>query len=360
MNQRATALPRPLADKKPYGGLIWARRSCIYTLDMAVILGPRSATDAQYMQRNITFKRSHMELSMERPVNRLPFDRDYPHPPSRSNPSLKHFAADLAFLCQGPLDYDLEGHSVIMVGTTGGLHYDTLAAMYPDVDFHLYHPKQGIVTAPNITHQGKVFSDAEAAKWAAKNMPLVFICDVRVIETAGDVETLATMEAQKRWLHILKPNQWSVTFRMPFSLVMPGKPYTYLAGRLTFMPFCKPMMPELRLDGWRAQTLPGAPLVQWDTKKIEQAAFYHNVVIRPNEQLFANQFPAPGAAPISGPRLGSQRYADPIFNHGYDMSYLLYTLIKYSRTQIAVTHPKTETEVLAYAKALMTSIAHHM
>lgn len=277
------------------------------------------------MTDRVKFTSDHSRFTLDAP--KLAFDHKS-KPVSQYSPVFKTLAGDLLFLCER-----LEQHQIIYVTNMCPRHIIALSSLFPDTKINLYHPKPGLAkTLPNVNHMGEKFSDEAAEYWFTRTseIDIVFICDARVIEDVGEQEVIESMEAQKNWIRIMNPQNFSVTFRAPYTQTAGSFPY--LSGQLSILPFAKCKSPELRLTGSIRDAR--ANCVLYDTEKIRQVMYYHNSVVRPQKDIFAGD------------------YKDKLFDHGYDSASFLYSVGRYLQKVAPKKKPYSDAVVLAFAKTL--------
>ena len=230
---------------------------------------------------------------------------------------LKRMLADLVFLSRGQLAYNLDDHSVIIISTKNTKHIDLLGRMFPKTMFYVYNPHITYSTLPkNVKFMGAYFDDNVAKMWADKNMRLILICDPRVLDRPGEEEVMTTMRMQESWVRIMKPDEWSVTARFPFSI----NKLSYLDGTLVRVPYSGKSS-ELRLQGYCRQAM--SPRVKYDIREIEQVMFHFNTEQR---------------------------------NSTYDNAYFLYAVRLYANCLDVAAHPETEEDVIAYAERIRATL----
>lgn len=75
---------------------------------------------------------------------------------------------------------------------------------------------------------------------------------------------------------------------------------------------------ELRLMGDSEDAAAGSEAETYDSRNLEQVVFYHNSIIRPDHERYANIFTGTDVP-----------YKDAMFDRGYDCTYLLYAVKRY-------------------------------
>jgi hypothetical protein len=226
------------------------------------------------------------------------------------SPSIKQLIGNMAFLLQVPIGSDTK-----VVYVDGGEDISALAALFPMVNFFFYHPSpRRIMTSPNIKFMGQYFTVDDAEKWKGE-ASLLFIA-------GHNAET-------KRWLQIIQPFAWSVPFTTDCT--------PYLMGQLSFLPYAQS---ELRLNGYRSATLPGAKLMNYPVFKIQRMINYHNNVVRRNSKLFTN---------VEGE-------CSEALDNGFDNSYILFIFNYYAQTPDAVARPRGAEKIQAFAKRVIASM----
>lgn len=195
-------------------------------------------------------------------------------PKNISNPDLKNLLADLMFLSREPRAWSKD-YTVVCVGSTSR-HYAKLASLFPYTEFLLYHPNPyKISSSPNIRYMGQYFTNDEAICINRDN--LIFLGDVHMMTATCEEEVELSMACQMTWTKILKPVIWSMNCRIPLSKVKANKSYTYLPGRLVFLPYNNPLSAEMRLEG----RIPSSQTSMYNARAIDQIMYHHNTVTRP-------------------------------------------------------------------------------
>lgn len=259
----------------------------------------------------------------------------------------KQLSSDLLFLSTCYYSERMSGVKVIYVGTVGGRHLPVLSRLFPNTEFYVYGHPTLVATKKNLHYVATEFTDSEMWKWEKEVLmspdPVIFISDVRKITTPGESEVRASMAAQMRWLQVIKPDVWTVSFRLPITQMKNGKSFLYLDGTLSHVAFSKSYSPELRLRGRREHLLQDSPLSLYLPSVIQDKIFYHNSVTRESQKSFANL--------VTGT---SSPYSDKIFNNSYDHSYFIFAVMNYLSLLDSIEYifPSNEENVLAFARTL--------
>ena len=128
--------------------------------------------------------------------------------------------------------YEKDATTLIYVGagskaqrgiSLGGIHIAYLSRMFPNINFHLYDPTDfGVAPTSHIHLYKQLFTDEDAVEWKDKNIPLLFVSDIR---TVGDDEPdkykyataiLSDMNNQLNWTQIMSPKASMVKFKLPY------------------------------------------------------------------------------------------------------------------------------------------------
>ncbi len=154
----------------------------------------------------------------------------------------------------------------------------------------------------------------------------------------------------------MKPDYWSVTFRIPYSVIHSDSLFHYLAGDLTYLPFTKSLSPELRLNGGCFRSSP-TPMAYYNSRMIESMMFYHNTVTRP-KKIFTNLFATHRRtlqAEDYGPAANSSYAgAEVMFDNGFDSTFFLFSLLMYLHCADAISpRPEGQAQMLAFAKKIV-------
>lgn len=262
-------------------------------------------------------------------------------PPPQTNTyigQLKLLATEIAFLVLA-VPVSEKKRVVVYAGAAGGHHIPALASMFPEIQFYLYDPAPFSIEETDQLHIiNGLFTNEIAMEWGQRlDVEVIFISDVRTSgETAEEheAEVSENMAMQALWVDLVRPVYWSLKFRIPYTVIEANQHFRYLSGRLIYQPYPKPFSMELRLLGNRESYM-----MDYDSRALEQAVFYHNTVVRPERNLYANV--------VTG---NSKPYDDPQFDHGYDCTYFLHGLVRYlEREDKSV----TEGEVTALASRLI-------
>jgi hypothetical protein len=214
---------------------------------------------------------------------------------------------------------------VVYAAAAAGYHIPFSSRMHPDFDFYLYDPgKFGIKESSRIRIFNTYFTDDTAKKWAKETQtsrPMVFMSDVRSGGVDHEEEVKNNMLMQARWVQIMAENPnfklFMLKFRIPFPIVELGAAYRYFDGDLIYQPYAPSTSMELRLILGNEDARRGL-VREYDSKTLEQQLFYHNTVIRPNKQLYANVFTE-----------NPEPYLDDEFDNGYDSTYFLHIISEY-------------------------------
>jgi hypothetical protein len=194
------------------------------------------------------------------------------------------------------------GHTVVVLyaGAAPGVHIPILARMFPAMRFVLVDPARSMISNgeyANIEVVQEYMSDELAEKFSAQQQKqeqqqkkpplLLFISDVRVGAAAVDTDSSSSsetdeaqqlriqrdMDAQRRWVEILRPLSSMLKFRLPWSI---SAKTNYLSGRIHFPVYGKQLTHETRLIVPR-----DAPAMDYDNVLYERQMAYFNQVLRP-------------------------------------------------------------------------------
>ncbi len=176
---------------------------------------------------------------------------------------------------------------VIYAGAAPGVHIPILAQMFPTMHFVLVDPAQSMISNgeyANIEVIQDFMSDALASDFATRfssESLLLFISDVRVGAPIGSKESdeaqqlriQRDMDAQRRWVELMRPLSSILKFRLPWSI---GAKTDYLGGKIYFPVYGKCLTHEARLIVPR-----DAPAREYDNRRYEKQMAYFNQVLRP-------------------------------------------------------------------------------
>jgi hypothetical protein len=191
--------------------------------------------------------------------------------------------------------------TVLYAGAAPGTNIALAATYFPDHVFYLYDPARFSLNCTDlkdirgglvqkrisvVTGKDGYFDDNTAKAWAKRDMPLIFISDIRK-STARDEdfegEVKENMAAQMRWYEILGNNAKVSMFK--FRLPYESEQVKYLAGKVWLQPWAPVTSTETRLVVLGGEV----PLVTYDSCKYAEQLFYHNTVVRE-----WGKFPVPG------------------------------------------------------------------
>jgi len=255
---------------------------------------------------------------------------------------LKLLLGELAFL----LDFvdDLANVTLVYAGAAPGQHIKAVAYLFPDLEMHLYDPAPfAIQETENIHIYQSYFTDEIAEKWANVEKVL-FVSDIR---SGGDTrdefeeEVHRNMMMQEKWVRIIKPERFSLKFRIPYTVIERGEKYKYLGGTLIYQAYPKADSMEMRLIGDEENAT--NPNVVYDSINLEKILFYHNSTIRPLRTFYTNVTTRDNTEYPSTSGL----YRD------YDSSYFLFTVIRYLEKSSPSMMEMKEKNVLALADKLL-------
>lgn len=198
-----------------------------------------------------------------------------PPPPCAHLGQLKLLVSEIEFLTP------FYGRSlrVVYAGAAPGIHMPILAQMFPTMHFVMVDPMRSMISNGeygNIEVIQDLMTDALAAEYGGS----LFISDVRVgpgsSEESGveqQCRIQADMEAQQRWVRIMRPLSSILKFRLPWSI---SKKTEYLSGKIYFPVYGKQLTHEARLIVPR-DALPRV----YDNQRYERQMAYFNRVLRP-------------------------------------------------------------------------------
>jgi hypothetical protein len=168
---------------------------------------------------------------------------------------------------------------VVYAGAAPGLHMPILARMFPTMHFVLVDPQRSMISNGeylNIEVIQDYMTDALASEYAGS----LFISDVRVGPESSDESDVdqqlrikRDMDAQQRWVEIMRPLSSILKFRLPWSI---SAKTDYLGGKIYFPVYGKELTHETRLIVPR-DALPRV----YDNQRYEGQMAYFNRVLRP-------------------------------------------------------------------------------
>jgi len=170
---------------------------------------------------------------------------------------------------------------VIYAGAAPGTHTNWLADLFPELKFKLIDPNPfSAHKTAKVKIKQEYFTDDMACKYANKSV--LFISDVRTAnwreqdQLKVEQHVIHDMNAQQRWIEIMKPEHSMLKFRLPYPDRY-NEPIEYLQGDI-FLPVWGPQTTtETRLftDGKSKKV--------WDHSSYEayeDQMFYFNTVTR--------------------------------------------------------------------------------
>jgi hypothetical protein len=222
----------------------------------------------------------------------------------RSHGQRKLYFAEMHFLTR----FARAGDLVVYAGAAPGIHIGLLIEKFPGLDWILVDPRAFDKRVPKTCdmRQGW-FTDEMAAEIvaAAPDRRILFISDIRTagkwdkvpasfeIKDEADplgrwIETrvIADMDAQAKWVHIIRPVAASLKVRFPWQVDgkwLTGATGSYFAGDLFIQPCAKPASTEVRLMFGRMDPDEKGdeyPTAVYDYKAIEEQFYHFNNRVR--------------------------------------------------------------------------------
>ncbi|XWV25695.1 hypothetical protein QJ857_gp0020 [Tupanvirus soda lake] len=197
---------------------------------------------------------------------------------------LKLFFTELLFLTIHARKND----RVLYVGAAPGYHITKLAALFPEVNFDLWDPRQfEVESRPNIRLFNYFFTDDAAHTYTQNKERILFMCDMRTTKISKLKKQIEKMDEivdddmnmQRKWCQIIKPAYAYLKFRLPY-----GIPKTkYLPGTIYLQPYTK-ISTECRL-----MTNNYEENILYDNIAFEEKLAYHNGYTRCNSKHY-NKF----------------------------------------------------------------------
>lgn len=205
----------------------------------------------------------------------------------------KLFVAELRFLTD-VLRTWRESATVVYVGAASGSHLPALAALFPNVSWHLYDPAPfapELAAVPGVHLTRGLFTQQHALAWRARGCDL-FISDARLGN--AEQQVAASMTAQAEWLETIRPRRAAMLkFRPPYG----SGSFTYLAGRVMLQCWAPTRSSEARLilrfdhseqaatpspslEGKAERPQHPLPRCVYDHGAYENAMYYLNAVLR--------------------------------------------------------------------------------
>jgi hypothetical protein len=199
----------------------------------------------------------------------------------------------------------IENPIIVYVGAADGKHISFLSELYPQVEFHLYDPRDfHILESEKIKLHNEFFSDNDALEWSARQIAdknIFFISDIRTANyekmSYQEVEAavLRDNENQRQWFETINPVSGLLKCRPPYDLGFQNRYYRYLGGYLLKQPFSSQTSTETRLvpvrendndeNKWKYS--------DYDIVQYQNQMYYHNRVIRQSIE-YINPFTGTG------------------------------------------------------------------
>jgi hypothetical protein len=252
---------------------------------------------------------------------------------------------------------------IVYAGAAPGVHIPFLAAMFPELTFHLYDPSPfKIQQTERIFLYNQLFLDADAQKWAGRD-DVYFISDIRSDPSSipkndvGRRETLIVtdMRRQEKWVETIRPIKASLKFRLRYTAsesfggeeYRPARYFEYLDGLVYIQPWARRVSSETRLivSSPEDKTVPLAKKV-WDIAKYESQMFFFNVRVRPTN--FINPFVGGAGTPITTGELPGE---EPGLVNDYDSTLEAIILRDYL---VRTTGVKTTADVVSEVSSAIT------
>jgi hypothetical protein len=136
----------------------------------------------------------------------------------------------------------IENPIIVYVGAADGKHISFLSELYPQVEFHLYDPRDfHILESEKIKLHNEFFSDNDALEWSARQIAdknIFFISDIRTANyekmSYQEVEAavLRDNENQRQWFETINPVSGLLKCRPPYDLGFQNRYYRYLGIKL--------------------------------------------------------------------------------------------------------------------------------
>ncbi len=259
---------------------------------------------------------------------------------------LKLLSTELAFLLdfqEKKRKYGDDETVLVYAGAAPGQHLKAIRYLFPRLQTHLYDPAPFVIHNSSTVHiHNDFFTDETAEEWSNDD-GVLFISDVRsrtsgLDRTSFEDEVHHNMMMQKRWVEIMKPESFSLKFRIPYTVIEGGLTYDYLGGTLIYQPYSKADSMEMRLIGHYNNDDGTIP---YDSVSLEKILFYHNSCVRADKHRYVNI--------LTGDKRDYPKSSG--YFRDYDSSYYLYTVSRYLEDYPDVVD---ETDVLSLANKLLS------
>jgi len=220
----------------------------------------------------------------------------------------------------------LPNPTVVYVGAAPGNHITLISHMFPQIaSFILYDPSPfQIRESKKVKILNQFFTDKDCEQYKDRK-DIIFISDIRGAKTPDmSIEQfekemlIPNMRAQENWYKLINPSLCCLKFRLPYYSEGKERKFSYLPGVILKQAWTNPESTETRLIPQDNKN------IDYDTLFYEQACFYHNKVLRGEEQIFRN--PLKGKKPLD-PIDGKELLND--FDSVFEAIILRDYLIKY-------------------------------
>lgn len=256
----------------------------------------------------------------------LPYKKKQGINVSIENGRLKLILADISLFTYYWDPKVIPNPTIVYVGAAPGNHITLISHMFPQIkQFDLYDPAVfQIRESKKVKIYNQFFTDKDCEQYKGRK-DIIFISDIRGAKTPGmPVEQfekeilIPNMSMQSNWYKIIDPPLACLKFRLPYYQEGKDRKFVYLPGVIMKQAWTNPESTETRL-------IPrGSKNIEYDTLFYEQSMFYHNTVLRGQDQVFKN--PLKGKKPLD-PIDGKEYLND--FDSTYTAIVLRDYLIKY-------------------------------
>jgi Poly A polymerase regulatory subunit. len=266
----------------------------------------------------------------------------------------KLFLEELAFLTYFWDPKTVPNPVVIYAGAAPGDHIPLMSALFPEMTFHCYDPREfSIKSTDKINLYQQYFTIDDAHFWSGRDN-IFFISDIRSADHKKNIKMHGLEEGmvitemqiwkdksmQQEWIEIIKPVQASLKFRLPYpdTWEKAVTKYTelldkenlqydkerptilrYFKGRCFIQPYAPQTSTETRLIPSK-DSLGNYIYAEWDALEYEEMMFYHNTKEREDFRYYN---PLTGDdTPIDYPELLND------YDSVYEAHIFMYYLIK--------------------------------
>ena len=195
----------------------------------------------------------------------------------------KLFMTELQLLTRF-LNTALDHAIVLYAGAAPSIHLPLLFELFPNIIWHLYDPaKFAIKESKHAKIYNDFFTHDTAKLWHKKCD--IFICDIR-LSSENNIEfekqVMSDMKKQDEWTRIIEPSMGaSLKFRLPYISADENiNVFKYSRGKILWQMWPPQASTECRLIVEAKDAKKGAPSMEIDVVKYQNACMEHNMIDR--------------------------------------------------------------------------------